>query len=56
MVEIETESIMPLLSSCIKSAGKMAVLPIKELAKNLEMDKEYYVKKALSWIKRNLES
>ena len=28
---------------------------INELVKNLDMDKEYYVKKAVSWIKRNLD-
>ena len=28
---------------------------IKELVKNLETDKEYYVKKAVHWINRNFE-
>ncbi|HRX95003.1 MAG TPA: DNA alkylation repair protein, partial [Chitinophagaceae bacterium] len=28
---------------------------IKELVASLENDKEYYVKKAVSWLKRNFE-
>ena len=33
---------------------KSMLIPIKALVKNLEDDKEYYVQKAVAWIKRNI--
>jgi 3-methyladenine DNA glycosylase AlkD len=33
---------------------KNMLAPIKALVKNLESDKEYYVQKAVAWIKRNI--